>query len=636
MKKAGVNIVTLPVFGWGTIQKEEDVWNFEWLDEVIALLHENGIKLCLATATAAVPAWIDQKYPDILRVDQDGRKVHHGSRHTFCPHSPNFSRLSTGLARKMAERYGTHPALLLWHVSNEYGSYCYCEKCSAAFRKWLENRYGSLDALNFRYNMNFWGQSYTDWSQIEAPIENAQRNFQGLLIDYNRFQSESIMNCCKAESAVLREITPEVPITTNMMGSFKPLDYFQWAKDLDIVSWDCYPPRGAKKEEMGFSHSLMRGLKDGAPWMLMEQTPSQQNWQNYNSLKRPGILRLWSYQAIAHGANAVMYFQWRRSPGAQEMFHGAVVEHAGRTDARVFKEVAALGHELKKLDQDLLSTRVKADVAILFDWENWWSVEFSSGPSIDLKYVQACRAAYTAFTSQNFGVDVVSPEADFSGYKVVVAPVLKMIKPGEAEKLKAYVSNGGTFLATYFSGITDETDRSFPNGYPGPLADLLGIWVEETDALSPTESNLMRHSGHEYPCGLLCDRITLEGAEMLASYGRDFYSGEPCFTLNRFGSGNAYYLGTAPKEDGWREVARLIGESSGLHPIEGIAPGDDLEVVQRVSEKASYTFLMNHRIDAISIALPEGENLDLFENERIGNSILLNGYQVAILRRDLA
>ncbi len=632
MNLSGVNVATVPVFGWGNLQTSEDTWDFGWLDRVIEKLHAGGIRLCLATATAATPPWLDAKYPDILVVERDGRKRKHGSRHTFCPNSENFKRLSTGLTRKMAERYGKHPALLLWHVSNEYGNYCYCETCSVAFRTWLKAKYGTLKELNHRYNMSFWGQTYTDWSQVEAPQDLAQRNFQGLLIDYNRFQSESILGCCKAEIEVLREITPDVPITTNMMGTFKPLDYHSWAKELDIISWDSYPSRSAEPAEMAFRHTLMRGLKDGQPWMLMEQTPSQQNWQAYNSLKRPGVMRLWSYQAMAHGADAVMYFQWRRSPGAQEMFHGAVVEHAGRSDVRVFQEVAGLGAELARLGPDTLGGRVKAEAAIVFDWDAWWAVEFSSGPTVELQYVDGCLDAFRALMSLGITCDIVSVDADLNQYKAVIAPTLKMVKPGFSEKIGSYVKNGGVFVSSYFSGITDETDRSFSNGYPGPLQDILGVWIEETDALAPGEKNAAQFGDLRFECGMLCDLIRLEGASRLATYVKEFYAGSPCVTENSYGSGKAFYCGTRLDREGARHFYGLVADAAALSPVFGIAPPDGVEVTTRTAGDKTVHYVLNHNPVPVEVVLPSGSFTDLISRKLVSRSLTLSAYGVAVLK----
>ena len=398
MQMAHVNIVSLPVFGWVSLQPDEDTFTFEWLDDILDRMAKNGVSACLATATAAQPAWLDQKYPDVLVTDEQGNRRKHGNRHSFCPNSPNFRRLSTNLARRIAERYKNHPALVMWHIGNEYGTYCYCEQCASAFRDWLQARYGSLEELNHRWVTTFWSHTFTDWHQIEPPFSNGERSMQALRLDYHRFQSDSLLNCFKAEAEVLREITPGVPVTTNLMGAFFPLNYRRWAQEMDVVSWDNYPRPDEPIANVAFNHALMRGLKEGQPFLLMEQSPSQQNWMPYNALKPPGALRIQSYQAMAQGADSVMYFQWRRSRGSIEKLHGAIVEHSGSPDNRVFREVAELGRELESLGSRTLGGRVPAKVAVLFDWENWWGLRFSSGPSVDLDYVKVCRAYYAAPT----------------------------------------------------------------------------------------------------------------------------------------------------------------------------------------------------------------------------------------------
>jgi len=639
MQEAHVNVATLPVFGWVSLQPAEDQWTFEWLDKILDKRQAGGVGACLATATASTPAWLDQKYPDVLRVDANGRKLKHQGRHTFCPHSPNFRRLSTQLARRLAERYGNHPALRVWHVSNEYGNPCYCDLCTQAFREWLQARYGSLDELNARWYTSFWGKMFTDWSQIETPTRNGERSLQAILIDYDRFQSDSILAAFKAEAAVLREITPSIPVTTNLMGPFKTLDYHRWAREMDIVSWDSYPGRGEPPASIAFNHALMRGLKEGQPWMLMEQTPSQQNWQAYNSLKAPGIMRLWSYQALSQGADAVMYFQWRRSRGATEKYHGAVVEHVGTSHPRVFQEVAALGRELESLGTQTLGGRVFAQAAILFDWDNWWAVEYSSGPTIDLKYVPQCKAYFQALHALGIPTDVVSPDADLSPYKLIFAPVLYMIKPGIAEKLEAWVWAGGTFVTTFFSGLVDENDRVYPGGYPGPLRPLLGLWAEEIDALSPQESNQVVFEepfgglNGSYPCRLLCDRVHLEGAQALATYGQNWYAGEPALTVNQCGGGKAYYLATALDPPALTELAAKLCTEAGIESPLGRRPSPSLEVSARVSpEGKTLLYLLNHNAGTVTEHLPPNRAYtDLLTGRSVSGQVALEPSAVLIL-----
>ena len=647
MREARVNVATLPVFGWVALQPAEDRFTFDWLDRVLDKLSSSGIRACLATPTAAMPAWMAQKYPDALRTDADGHKYHHGNRQNHCPNSPNLRRLSANIAQKMAERYGQHPALLLWHVSNEYARHCYCDLCAAAFRTWLQQRYGSLDELNRRWYTAFWGHTFTDWSQVEPPYKYGELSMQALRVDYDRFQNDSILALYRLEADALRAVTPDVPITTNLMGSFKPLNYHTWAPHMDVVSWDNYPRRRAAAADIAFQHSIMRGLKPDRTWLLMEQTPSQQNWQQYNSLKPPGVMRLWSLQAVAHGSDAVMYFQWRRSRGATEKFHGAVVEHEGTSKPRVFQEVAALGRELESLGQRTLGGLVQADVAILFDWENWWALEYSSGPSVDLKYQPQVAAFFAALHAQNITADVVSPDADLSKYKLVIAPVLYMVRPGVADRLKAYTKAGGTFVTTFFSGIVDENDLAFLGGYPGPLRDLVGVWAEEIDVLAPTpeESNRVvftkpfGHARGEYRCNLLCDRIHPdpvsggEGAEVLATYADDFYAGEPALTRNRYGQGHAYYLATALEPAGLQAVLKEIASAAGVEPVLP-QPTEGIEALVRATPTGErQLYLLNHAKEPRTAKLPKGHYTDLLTNQRHTGTLKLDKYGVAILVR---
>lgn len=648
MRMAHVNVATLPVFGWARLQPEEDVFDFAWLDRVIGRLHAGGVGICLATATASVPAWVDRKYPEVLRVGADGLRVSHGMRHSFCPNSPVFRRLSTGLARKLAERYAEHPAVLMWHISNEYmgnaSPTCHCEYCTKAFREWLQARYGTIEELNLRWNSDFWSQRVTDWEQIDTPLTTgncvlAQR------LDFARFASRSYLNCYCAERDAVREYNPKLPVTTNLMGSFKPADYHEWAKEMDFVCLDSYPQRHTPASDVAFQLSLTRGLKEGLPWLLMEQTPSQTNWTAYNALKRPGVMRLLSYQAVAHGSEAVMYFQWRRSRGGMEKFHGAVVEHAGSAEARVFREVAQLGGELEKLGTRTLGGRVESPAAVLFDWENWWAVEFSMGPSADMKYVPRCGAHFSALHTVGYATDVVSPEADLSRYKLVVAPVLYMVKPGVAERLEAFVASGGTLLVTYFSGIVDETDMVFEGGYPGPLRKVLGIRVEELDVLEPTDANTVVFQGPlaglgTQACGHICERVHLESAAGLAEFGEDFYAGEPALTVNSFGLGKAYYLATELKPEGLREVLKAIAEGAGVMPPFGCSVPEGVEVMKRCVEPGAGSlepgeifYVLNHNAKEATVPLPKGKFVDLLTDRSEEKEVVLGAKGVAILRR---
>ena len=388
---AGINSATVNVFSWAKLQSSEEEYNFAELDEIIDTLSKANIQIVLATSTGAMPAWLVRKYPEVARVDYEGRRHKFGGRHNACPNSPVFQHYAHELAHRLAERYGSNPHVVCWHVSNEYGGACYCENCEKAFRVWLRKRHGTLDALNAAWNTSFWGHTFYDWDDIVAPnalgdgIPSDKTCFAGMSIDYRRFMSDSLLGNFTMERDAIRECDPSTPITTNLMGTYKGLDYFRWAKEMDIVSWDNYPSFDTPWSMTAMNHDLMRSLK-GKPFMLMEQTPSQQNWQPYNSLKRPGQMRAQSVQTLAHGADTIQFFQLRRSKGGCEKFHGAVIEHAGTENARVFREVAAFGKELKNLT-GMLGSDYPAKVGMIFDWDNYWALEYTSGPSVDLKYV---------------------------------------------------------------------------------------------------------------------------------------------------------------------------------------------------------------------------------------------------------
>ncbi|OPG98144.1 beta-galactosidase [Chryseobacterium mucoviscidosis] len=638
---AGIDIATINVFSWALIQPDEVTYNFEGLDQFINSLYENGVYICLATSTAAHPAWMAKKYPDVLRVDADGRKRKFGGRHNSCPNSPTYRKYSEKIADKLAERYKDHPAVLVWHISNEYGGDCYCDNCEKAFRVYLKERYQTLEQLNKAWNTNFWGHTFYDWDEIVLPSNlsehwgNNNSTFQGISLDYSRFNSDSMLDCYRLEYDAIKKHIPDSVVTTNLMGFFKQLDYFKWAKHMDIVSWDSYPGLATPVSYTAMAHDLMRGLKDGQPFMLMEQTPSQQNWQPYNSLKRPGVMRLWSYQSVAHGADTIMFFQLRRSIGACEKYHGAVIEHVGHENTRVFREVAELGKELQLLGNKTLDATVDAQVAVVFDWENWWAIEKSSGPTVALNYVDQIHKYYAAFFRRNIQVDIVSVDTDISKYDIVLAPVLYMVKPGFAAKLEKFVEAGGTFLTTFFSGIVNESDIVTTGGYPGELRKLLGIWVEEIDALLPEQKNsivLKEAYGDlqgEYGCGMLCDLLHSEGAEVIAEYGDDFYKGIPVVTRNTFGQGEAWYVASDPED---RFLDDLLGQLAAAKNIDSLLnTPEGVEVTARTKDGQQYLFVMNHNATAQSYDLGKAKAHDLLTDRSLSGTIEIEGRGVQLL-----
>lgn len=639
LKEAHIDTLTLNVFSWAALQPSEEVYDFSRLDKIMNLVRENGFQVCLATSTGAHPAWMARKYPDILRTEFNGMKRKFGGRHNSCPNSPTYRKYAVRLARKLAERYKDYDNIIAWHISNEYGGECYCENCERAFREWLKKKYGNLEAVNRAWNTSFWGHTFYDWDEIVLPnllsehFEYDRSQFQGITLDYKRFNSESILECYRMEYDAIKKVTPDIPVTTNLMGFYKGLDYKMWAKYMDIVSWDNYPANEDSPAMIAMNHDLMRGIGGGRPFLLMEQTPSVTNWLPYNALKRPGVMRLWSYQAVAHGADSVMFFQMRRTTGACEKLHGAVIDHAGTDRTRVYREVQSLGAELEKIGGKTLGAVSEARAAVYFDWDNWWGIECSAGPSCKLKYKDEIYNYYSALHSLNIPVDIVGPEDDLERYSLLIAPVLYMTKTGYDEKVRCFVENGGTFVTTFFSGIVDEHDLVILGGYPGKLRDILGIWVEEEDALPPGKENGFEYKGQRYPAKLICDLLHPESSSLtvLGRYESDFYAGMPVVTKNSFGKGQAYYVATRSDAAFYRTFLSDLCSESRIMPV--TAPQEGLEASVRVNENGRFLFLLNHGEKEISTVSERG-GTELISGRKYapGEKVILGKKDVKIIQ----
>ncbi|NLC65294.1 MAG: beta-galactosidase, partial [Erysipelothrix sp.] len=637
-KLADLNTATINVFSWARLQPSEEIYDFEQMDRIVDMLTKQGYDIVMGTSTAALPAWLCHRYPEVTRTSLEGIKNRFGHRHNHCPNSPVFKHYASELVEKTVERYKDNENITVWHISNEYSGICFCDNCERAFRVWLKKKYKTLDKLNKAWNTDFWGHTFYSWEEIVVPdargdaIGYDDSAFAGISIDYNRFNSDALLDNYIMERDIIKATLPDAVCTTNFMGKYKQLDYFKWAKELDIISWDSYPSYNTPISESSSNNALMRSLKQGQPFMLMEQTPSQQNWQPYNSLKKPGQMRAQSYQIIAHGADTIQYFQLRRSIGGCEKFHGALIDHVGNEHTRVFKEVAALGSELDKLGDTILGSRVKSQVAIVYDWDNYWALEYTSGPHKDLKYNSQIQKYYDVFYERNINVDFISVEDDMSQYDLVVAPVLYMVKEGHAERIESYVEYGGVFLTSFMSGIVDQSDNVHLGGYPGPLKDVLGIWVEEFDAIAPGMSNSVEMNSKAYTCDLICDIIHLRGAKSLAEYTSDFYTGTPVVTKNTYGKGEAFYVGSSLTPD---FLDALLDETIERLEIESYGTtSHNLEVISRVNDKGQeIIFLINHEsFDQTMSDLFVGET-DVLTGNKISETELFKGFDVKIIVR---
>jgi beta-galactosidase len=558
---------------------------------------------------------------------------HMGARHNHCYTSPVYREKVASINRELAKAVGNHPGVILWHLSNEYGGTCYCPLCQEAFRGWLKDRYGSLEALNKAWWTYFWSHTYTDWSQIEPPLPDGEVSVHGLNLDWHRFTTDRTIDFIRHETAAVRQAGSNLPVTANFMEFFYDLNYFKFADVLDIISWDSYPRWHSGNDidtavQVAACHDLMRSIKQ-QPFLLMESTPSMTNWMQASKLKRPGMHMLSSMQAVAHGADSVQYFQWRKSRGSSEKFHGAVVSHDGRDDTRVFEDVKMVGTRLKNLDA-LCNTMPNPQVAILFDWENRWALDDTRGPrNLGLHYQETMLAHYKAFWQMGISVDVVDMECDLSGYKLVVAPMLYQYRAGIVEKLRDFVKKGGTLVGTCFQGVVDETDLCFLGDTPHSLTDVFGLRVEEIDGLYDGETNAMDWNGRVYTLTELCERVHLSTATTLATYQSDFYAGETVFSVNEYGAGKAFYLAAGAESAFHYDFYRMLSTELQLEVAIDAQLPDGVTATRRIGAQ-TFVILQNFNNSAIPVLLRYPVR-DYETNEIYKGEMMMAPYEVKIV-----
>lgn len=633
MRQAGINLLSVGIFSWAKLQPHEDQWNFDWLDRVLDLLAENRIYACLATATASPPAWLTRKHPEILPVTREGRTLYPGSRQQYSPSSSAYRQAAARLVEKIANRYKDHPALAAWHINNEYACHmpeCHGEESTTAFRRWLQNRYSDLNSLNDAWGTTFWSQIYTDWDEILTPREAPYFSNPTQQLDFKRFTSDAFLELLKIEKKILRHHTPDTPVTTNFMGFFKSLDYHRWAEEIDFTAWDSYPDpvdEKAGRQTHAAGNDLTRSHKPDQPFVLMEQATSAVNWRDTNLPKRPGLMRLLSMQTVARGGDGVMYFQWRASKAGTEKYHSAVVQHGGVEHSRVFNEIVQLGTELRQLSS-AAGSKVVAEVAILFDWHTWWSLEVDSRPG-RIDYPDACNRIHKWLYEQNIPVNFVSPAADLSRYKLVIAPSLYIVDEGCSKSLHSFVESGGTLLATYFSAIVDENDHVQLGGYPAKLRQLLGLRVEEWHPYPEGRGNQISDSnGNRFTCDHWADIVHEEGATVLARFEDDFFQGHPALTRNAYGKGAAYYLGTRPDAEGLDWVLKQIA----IHTPPVLSTPTAVEASLRENGTDRYLFLLNHNDTEQTIDLAQFQGTDLLSNAYLNGKIVLKSNDVSVIK----
>jgi beta-galactosidase len=620
MKRGKITLATVGVFSWAKFEPREGVYDFDWFDRVLDGLHAGGMRIDLATATASPPPWLTSAYPEVLPVDQNGIRLHPGSRQQYCPSSPVYRAHAARLVRALADRYGDHPGLELWHVNNEYGCHvhhCYCDVSALAFRSWLRAKYGDIPSLNEAWGTAFWSQRYGTFDEIFPPRAAPTFKNPTQLLDFDRFSSDELLECYRGEVAILRAATPHVPITTNFMGFFKAVDYWKWAAEVDIVSDDSYPdpadPDSAEYASM--VSDLMRSLGGGAPWILMEQAPSAVNWRARNAAKAPGQMRAWSYQALARGADGILFFQWRQSAAGAEKFHSGLVPHSG-TDTRAWREVEQLGTELELLSQGplpIVGERVPARVGIVFNWDSWWAIEQPASPTT-LSYLNAVFAWHREFTARSITVDFVQPTQDLSGYDLVVVPSLFCATDAQLVALDAFARSGGVLVVTYQTGITDENLRIRLGGYLGVLQTTLGLWIEEFappagpdlsnagDAAAPPLRITGDVVGGESSATLWSEFVRLTGATNLAEFSDGPLAGWPAVTRNAVGAGSGWYVATQPHEGGMSKLVDALLDDAGVAGIAVTSDPNNTRGVQAVV-RGELTFIVNHGDQDATVAI---------------------------------
>ncbi len=607
MREAGVNRVSVGIFSWAKLEPEEGRFEFAWFDEVLDLLHAGGVEVCRATPTASPPPWFAASYPEALPVDAEGRRLTHGSRQGFDPSSDVYLAKALRITEQIARRYHDHPAVKLWHVHNEYGCHnarSHSPAATAKFRAWLRERYTDLDGLNEAWGTAFWSQAYSSWDQVFTPLPTPTIPNPAHVLDFKRFSSWQLTQLYRAEVEVLRSIDPDKPMTTNFMsGNHPDIDLWKFAEAVDIVANDHYLEGPDGHVNLGFAADFTRSLGGGAPWILMEHSTSAVNWQGRNRAKAPREMLRNSMAHLARGADAVMFFQWRASKQGAEKWHSGMVPHAG-TDSKIWREVCELGARLGEL-AELEGSRVQADTAILWDYENLWAQEHEAKPTSDIDVMRIRDEYYGALWRAGITADVAHPENDLSAYRLVVVPAVYLMSEAAARNLKDYVRGGGTVLVTPYSGIVDETDTVYLGGYPGAISDLVGVRTEEFHPL--IDETVRLASGGT-------GRIWSEAAEAKGAEVRDTYlDGTPAWTVNRFGEGTAHYLTTFVDEATLDRVVAAAAADAGVAPAAEAPAG--VEVVRRAHRDGrSWLFCINHtetdaevKTGTATVEVPAGE-----------------------------
>jgi beta-galactosidase len=629
MREAGIDIVAINIFGWSEIEPRYGEYDFARLDSIIELLHTNGIRVNLGTGTASPPPWLTTRHPDILPMTVDGTTRYPGGRQAWCPSSPEFRERAFALVEQVARRYGHHPAIALWHVSNELGCHnalCYDDNSAIAFRRWLQQRYSTIEVLNAAWGAPFWSQRYTDFAEVLPPLLTLSSRNPSQLVDFHRFSSDELLDYYRREAAIIRQHSA-IPVTTNFMvtAHIRNLDYWGWAPEMDVIANDHYLDwrLAEPAPELSFSADLTRGLAGGKPWFLMEQAAGAVNWQPHNLAKADGEMIRNSLTYVARGADSICFFQWRASIQGSEKFHSALLPHAG-TDSATWRNTLELGAILDRLD-DVAGTEVQSDIALIFSWQSWWAADGESRPSQAVDYLEQVHSLYRAMRSSGMTVDVVPPGADLSTYKLVLVPHLYMVDPADSTALTDYVAAGGHALITFYSGIVDLDDKVVLGGYPGAFRDVLGLRVEEFVPLLPETSVELSDGSHSR---LWAERMTMHTAQPVLSYVDGPVPGGAAVTRNAHGAGTAWYVSTVLEQSSLVEVIREAAALASVN-VSLMGGNSQVEIVRRSAPDRSYLFIINHGEEPITVPATGDE---LVTDSRVNTDVVVPGGSVRVIR----
>lgn len=610
MLEAGVNVVRMGEFAWGLYEPEEGRFDFEWMRRAMDLFHQAGIQVVLGTPTAAPPVWLARKHPEILPLDETGALRHEGTRRAYSVNSSLYWDYARKIVTALAGALGKHPALIAWQIDNGMGGgkteTSFNEETRHDWHAWLHAKYETVERLNDMLGLTFWGQRVTQFTDVPMPQQAPYDHNPALVVDWQRFSSDTVVAFVRMQAELLHELTPGLPVTHNLRALTRHFDHFDLAETLDFISLDSNATIHSKSAELACDIDMMRSLKkqnvrtpDGdCGFWVIEQKAGNVNWQAVNSLVRPGVVRLFTHQLVSRGACGVLYFLWRQPRIGNEKFYGGVLGHDGSPDTRTYREIQQIGRELKLLAPVLQGSCVKADVAIVFSHDNDWHLKFTRQPNHAFSYREHLLLFYTALHDRNIPVDFVRPTEDLSKYKIVFAPSLSLLAGGEADLLKLYVQNGGTLVGTFNTGLVDEHHIAPDTGYPHDLTDVFGLEVREFDPLPPGEENHLAFkpgfvATHLHPGRLWCDLIEPRGCQIIATYSKDFYAGKPAMTLHQFGLGKAVYIGTQSTLPFYCDLMTWLRSLCGLHPL--LKVPDTVEVSLREKDGQKIFFLLNHQ-----------------------------------------